>query len=250
MQRRAGCAARGWRRRRTRARARARPRAGRASAFRVSPRRRSSSWAPGTGSRWPGSAAEISAARRRIASTGRSAAPTVHVRGQRREQERDRPPDQEQRRSRLRERFVAVAERGADDRRSAWRPSNANGRGEEALGLGARAATRGARRGRCRRAWPRRPRRAASTGRPRGLRPVDGRVEEPPVRREDLGEARSAGSRAALSAASPRPSSSLTRIARDQLLAARLEVLVDRVVEVVLEAQVEEEPGRRRARSP
>ena len=71
---RAACAARGPRRRRRRARARAPPSSRSSISFSVSPSRSSSSPVAGTGSRSPGVSAEIAAARRRIASTGRRAA--------------------------------------------------------------------------------------------------------------------------------------------------------------------------------
>ena len=58
----------------TKARSRRRASASRSSiSFSVSPSRRISSWASGSGKRASGSAAEIVAARLRIASTGRSA---------------------------------------------------------------------------------------------------------------------------------------------------------------------------------
>ena len=82
--------------------------------FSVSPSRRSSSLAGGTGRRWSGPRPRSRAARRRIASTGRSAAAGAPVAGQRREQQGDGPADQEQGRE-AGERLVAVAERGADD---------------------------------------------------------------------------------------------------------------------------------------
>ncbi len=64
--------------------------------FSVCPRRRSSSFAAGTGSRSCGRRAEIAAARRRIASTGRSAAPAAAYPASEASSNRHRAADQEQ----------------------------------------------------------------------------------------------------------------------------------------------------------
>ena len=137
VRRRAGCAARGWRRRRTRARAPARSRAGRAS---------------GSGSRRGGEArrAATGTGRRWLATGGRDlrGAPAHRLdRAQRRaDRHSTRPATRAGARSGPRSEAVGAGSRALRRdrrarrrrRRSACWPSNSNGRGEEALGLGAR----------------------------------------------------------------------------------------------------------------
>ena len=210
-------------------------------AFRVSPRRRSSSWAAG-----PEGAARIRW--RRSPSRAGASPPRAQRRphGPVRASEASRsaigPADQEQR-GQAREGVVASGERGADDDDQPM-ALEVDRSGQQANRLPLEA--------RCPRAGDEfRPPWAAATSGWRG--PASAGccglgVEEAPVGVEHLGEAGAAGRQGASDGLAESKLAGANR--RDQRIAAGLEVLVDRVVEVVLQAQVGGRGPWRRAPSP